>query len=155
MRILVGDLYVFMIAHVVLLNHRQGCCVVEVPPLALHLLVRFGEQVHGLPMAVAAFLPSGFRALCCFEPTLGTAVAARIMNHHAISQCGKRLEPNVYACLLPGERERLCGEPRHRSSTHTDPPSASLETVTVLGVPSTWRDQRTATRPIFDKTKKR
>ena len=33
-------------------------------------------------------------------------------------------------------------------------PSASRESVTVLGVPSNGRDQRTAIRPIFDKTRK-
>ena len=37
---------------------------------------------------------------------------------------------------------------------HTSPPSASRLTLTVLILPTTCRDQRTAIRPIVDRTSK-
>jgi hypothetical protein len=65
---------------------------------------------------------------------------------------GERLDAEIYARLL----SRLGPPPpgRIRAGEAAFQPSASLDTVAVLGVPSTGRLPRSAIRPILERTKK-
>jgi hypothetical protein len=59
----VADPQIFILDGVVLAHQLKRRFVVEAPPLALHLQVRFGQQLRCLPSAVAALYPAGDPAL--------------------------------------------------------------------------------------------
>ena len=75
------------------------------------------------------------------------------MDHRAVGQRGERFESQIDARLLSGRLARAAQAHRHRRSRHTSHPLLG-EMVTVLGVPSSGRLQRTATRPILDEHQK-
>jgi hypothetical protein len=60
----VGDLQILMIDHIEMAHHMERGFVLEVLPLALHLLMRFGEQFQGLTPTVAALLPARATLRC-------------------------------------------------------------------------------------------
>jgi len=60
--------------------------VLEILALATHLLVRFRQQLHRLPAALAPLLPACYRALRRFQVTFGFAVTAGIVDHRAIGE---------------------------------------------------------------------
>jgi hypothetical protein len=72
----VDDLQVFEREHVVLLNQLASFRMVEVPPLPLHLLVRFGQECDRLVSAVAPVLAPRYAPLRCLEPSLGRTIPA-------------------------------------------------------------------------------
>jgi hypothetical protein len=86
----VGRLQIFVIDRVVLAHQLDRCLMLEILPLAFHRLMRLGQQSHRLTPPIAALLPTGYAALCRFELALGAAIAARVMDHRAIGQGGKR-----------------------------------------------------------------
>ena len=69
--------------------------------------MRFGQQFDRLLAAVAALLATGHPALGRFEAALSTAITARVVDHRAIGQGGKGLQPQINARLLPGWRQGL------------------------------------------------
>jgi hypothetical protein len=77
-------------------------------------------------------------------------VVARVLHHLAVCRDKEDLETHVDAGFASAERERRVGTSAQEQQTYQ--PSASRETVTVLMVPCTGRDQRTAIRPILERT---
>ena len=119
--------------------------MVKVTALALRMLIRFGQQ-HPPPCDAAGSLSCAFfsffsprRYRCGFSTTAPSAVMRNI------------LRPTSMPASRPVSGKGRIGTSTHEK--HTYQPSASLEMMTVLGVPSMGRDQRIARRPIFDKTK--
>jgi hypothetical protein len=51
--------------------------MVKVPPLALHLLMRFGQQCYRLAPPIAALLASGDATLRRFQRSFRFAIPAR------------------------------------------------------------------------------
>ena len=103
----VGRLPIFVRDRVVLLSEMKRGFLLEVLPLALHRLVRLGQESHGLTAAVAAFLAAGYPALGGSQAALRLALAARVVNHRAIGQGRKGCSPSVDPGFLPGGREWL------------------------------------------------
>jgi hypothetical protein len=63
----IADLQIFVIDGVVLAHEGERRLMVKVPPLALHLLMRFGQQCYRLAPPVAALLASGRRDVAPFS----------------------------------------------------------------------------------------
>ena len=101
--------------------------MMKILPLALHLLMRLGEQSDRLASAVAPLLAPRDPALRFFQRTLGFAIPARRKDACAISECRERLYPQVYARFLSsGGKWRevaLLAHPRRKSrrATHRLP----------------------------------
>jgi hypothetical protein len=70
----VGRLQVFVINCVVLTNQLERCLVMEVLPLALHFLMRLGEQCHRLAPTCAAFLAARNTPLRGLQRAFGFAL---------------------------------------------------------------------------------
>ena len=148
----VGRLQILMIDRVVVANEREGRLVVEVLPLTLHLQMRLGQQVHCFAAAIAALLAPRHTTLGRFERPLGFAIppgcecvvpSERVANDSIPSRCLSPGPVGGSGCIGMSAQEN-----------ETYQPSASRLIVTVLGVPSKGRDQRTAMRPILDRTRK-
>jgi hypothetical protein len=141
-----------MLDRVVLAHELERRCVVEVLPLATDLLMRFGQQRDGLAPAVAPFLAARNTALRGFQCAFGFAIPAGRKAACAIRKRGARLTAEVKTGLLT---RRGQGPYWYVRTGEADLPavgfSASRDTVTVWGVPSNGRDQRTATRPILER----
>src|SRR5579885_2044301 len=80
--------------------------MMEVPPLALDLQVRFGEELDRLPAPIAPFLPTGDPPRTPPQIRLRLAIATRVVNHRALRERGEGLQPQVYADFLAGWVER-------------------------------------------------
>jgi hypothetical protein len=145
----VGRLHVRVIDRVALSNERQRRLVVRVGASSLHLQARFGQQLHRLASAIALLLASRDTPLGGFERPFGMTVPGRMEDARLIREGSERLDAKINSRLLASLRQ---GPHGRRRSRHMQP-SASCDTVSVLGVPSRGRDQRTAIRPILDRTR--
>src|SRR5262245_41661575 len=108
MLVQVGRLPVRVLDGVIPTHEGECRLVVEVLPLAPHRLMRLGEPTDGLTAPVAAFLAPGYPTLAFGQVALGFAVVARCEDACPIRQRGEGLQPQVYACLLPGWGKRVC-----------------------------------------------
>src|SRR5262249_52242855 len=86
------------------------------------------------------------------QPALRHPEDVRVGDLAPIGQRGKRLQPKIDPGLLPVGGSGRIGTPAQEKQAYQ--PSASRLIVTVLGVPSSGRDQRTVIRPILDRTRK-
>jgi hypothetical protein len=84
--------------------------VMKVLPLAARRQMRFGQQGDRFASPIAAFLAATHAALGGLERALGRALPARREDAGAIGEGSERLDPKVYAGLLPGLRQ---GPHRH------------------------------------------
>src|SRR5260370_11716709 len=148
-----------MRAGVVLLDQYQRGLLVNIAALTLHRKGLLGQQPHRFAPAVASLLPTGDAPLGELQVHLGDADDTWVGELAAIGQRGKGLQAQIKPRRVPGERQ---GSARHlgtsaprrrRSPRSAHHPAGALERVTVLGVPSKGRDQRTATRPILERTR--
>jgi hypothetical protein len=114
--------------------------VVEVAALAADALVLLGAQLHRLLAAMAPLLAPGYSPLHLLQRALGLPVVAQVRDDLPVRRGEEHRESHVETGTSAQEQQ-------------TSHPSASRETVTVLMLPSTGRDQRTAMRPIFDRTR--
>jgi hypothetical protein len=120
-------------------------------------LVLSGEHLHRLLSALAPLLTAGNALLGLLERLLRLP---GIGYHVAIRRDEEHLHPHVDARLFAREGQRPVSRPvrgngwvgTSAQEKQTYQPSASLLIVTVLIVPCTGRDQRTAMHPILDKT---
>jgi hypothetical protein len=101
----VGDRHIFVRDHLVRAYKVARGLVLDIVPLPLHRLVRPGQQLHRFTPTIAALLAPGHFALCRFQATLGTTVAARIVDHRAISQRGKGFQSHINAGFASCERQ--------------------------------------------------
>jgi hypothetical protein len=175
----VGRLPVLVSDRVVLTHQLEGSGVLEVPALALHRLLRVGAQLDrllaALPPVLAALPPVLAatdppvrrlqRAFCLAIPAGDTrwryplAIPAKSDDARAVCKRGERLPTPVYPRLLSGGRERLPRPIRAR-----DPPRPAVRcpperdrldpSRSVPLRPALGRDQRTAIRPLFERTRK-
>ena len=143
-----GDPQVFQMDGVVGAQQRQCRRVVEVGPPSLHRLVCAGKTRDGLAAAVAALLAAGDAALRLRHPLLPPPMVARVLHDLAVRRDEERPEADVDARLLPAGGNGSVGTSAHEKQTYQ--PSASLLSVTVLGVPCRGRDQWTLMRPILE-----
>jgi hypothetical protein len=74
----VGRLELLVIDRIILADKRQCCLVVEVPPLASHLLMRSRQEVDCLAPARTATLSPSDAPLRCLESALGFTIPARM-----------------------------------------------------------------------------
>src|SRR5262245_18723104 len=112
----------------------------------------FGEQDDRFAAAVAPFLAARDTPLGCLERAFRFAIPAEREDACAIRQSSKRLMPRSIPVSCP-----VAGSDFTDTSTQEKlayHPSASLLIVTVLGVPSKGRDQRTVMRPILERIRK-
>jgi hypothetical protein len=119
--------------------------------LAAYRLMRLGEQDDRLASAVAPFLAPGNTPLSSLERLLRLAISARVKDARSIRQRGQRFDAEINPASCPVGAKGRIGASAQETQTYR--PSASPDTVTVFGVPSNERDQRTAIRPIFDGTR--
>ena len=148
----IGRLQVFVIHHVVLAHTGQRRLVVKVLPLPAHLLMRFRQQRDRFASADAALLAPRDAPLGRLQRPFGFAVPAGGEDACAIGEGGECLNAKVDPRLLACGGKGCIGTSAQEKQAYQ--PSASLEIVTVLGVPSIGRDQRTAMRPILERTRK-
>src|SRR5262249_30668963 len=125
--------------------------VVKILPLAAHGLMRFRQQLHGLAPPITALLTPTYPALGSLKRALRLSIPAGMEYARAIREGNERLKPRAMPASCPVAGSGCTGMSAHEKQTYQ--PSASLETVTVLGVPSIGRDQRRATRPILERTR--
>ena len=114
--------------------------------------MRLGEQGDGLSPAIAALLAPRDTPLRGLERPFGFAIPAGMEDARAIGQRGEGFDAQIYPRLLPSVGKGCIGTSAQEKQTYQ--PSASRLIVTVLGVPSSGRDQRTAIRPILERTRK-
>src|SRR5262249_40247456 len=79
----VGRLQIFVVDGVVLVHERQCGLMMEVGALALHLQVCLRKQPYRFLAPIAALLASGDPPLAAPQIRLGTAGAARVVDHRA------------------------------------------------------------------------
>jgi hypothetical protein len=148
----VGRVQVLMIDRVVLLHERQCRLAMTVLPLSPYLQTRLGEQYHSLAPAIAPTLPPRDTPLGHLQRTLRLAVPTRVEDARLVGVVARHSIPRSIPVSCP-----LGGNGCTRASAQekqTYQPAASREIVSVLGVPSNGRDQRTAMRPILEWTRK-
>ena len=129
----VGDLHIFEGEGVVVAKEVQRRLVVEVRALALHRLVRLGEQSNGLAAAMTPLLASGDAPLRLRALLLAASVVARIRHHLPIRRDEKDLQPHVNPRLpasRPAAGNGCTGTSAQEKRAYQ--PSASREIVTVL-----------------------
>ena len=97
--------------------------MVEVLPLALHLLMRLGEHCHRLAAAVAALLRRDTRRCAVFSAALGFAIPARIEDASSIGEGSERLYAEVNTSLLSSGGNGCIGTSAQEKQTYQ--PSAS------------------------------
>ncbi len=102
-----GDLHLFAGEGVVVAKEVQRRLVVEVRALALHRLVRLGEQSNGLAAAMTPLLASGDAPLRLRALLLAASVVARIRHHLPIRRAEKDLQPYVNPRLPARRRQWL------------------------------------------------
>src|SRR5713101_5306013 len=97
--------------------------MVEVLPLALHGLMRLGEQLDCLATARAALLTPRHSALGALQVQLGHTEDAWVSNLAAIRQGGERFQAEIDAGFLAGEWQ---GRDRHLGTRETGVPAIGL-----------------------------
>ena len=132
----VGYLQVFAIENSVCSHQMERRLVVTVGPLPAHLLMPLGQQLYGLPAALAAFLAPRHPALSFLEGLLRPAVVPRVLHHIAFSGDEKHLQPHITTSppvSRPVGGRGCAGTSAHEKQQYH--PSASWVIVTVLTVP--------------------
>jgi hypothetical protein len=119
---------------------------------AAHLLMRFGQEPDRLPAAVAARDTPRCPALRPLDVHLPDTKEVRVFDGRPVGQGGEGLDTQVNARFLAGQGQRLARPLSQEKQAYH--PSTSRLMVTVLGVPSRGRLQRTARRPILESTRK-
>src|SRR5262249_16455897 len=110
----VGGLDCLDIDHVVVAHQGQRCLVLEVGPLSPDMLMLLGALSSGLRASLAAPLATRDPLVDLLQPLLGLAGVPWIGHSIPLSRDEKHLQPNVYARLFAGERQRLYGHIRTR-----------------------------------------
>jgi hypothetical protein len=97
-------------------HQRQRRRVVEVAPLAAHVLMPLGTPAHGFRAALTALLAARDMLLGFLQCFLRFALVARIRNRLPIRRDEKHLEAHINAGLAVGRRQRLGGYLRTREA---------------------------------------
>jgi hypothetical protein len=126
--------------------------MLEVRTVQRHRLPRAGKTRDGFPSAMAALLAARYATLRLLERLLCRAEVARIFNRFTLCRDEKTSRPRSMPVSLPVGGMGWSGTSAHENTAYQ--PTASCETVTVLGVPSIGRLHRTASRPILESTRK-
>jgi hypothetical protein len=82
--------------------------MIDQVPLAPHMLMLLGEQLHRL-LAAAARLPFGYPLLRFLQRALGFAIVPGILNDRPVRRDEEHLQPHVDAGLFAREGQWLCG----------------------------------------------
>ncbi len=141
-----------MIDRVVLMHQLEGFLVVEVRSLPLHLQVRAGQERDRLSAAIASLLAPRHPPLRRLERPLSFTIPTRVEDVLAARQGGEGLQAQVYARFLARWWKRVHWRVRTGEADIVAVRFPLM--VTVLGVPSIGRLQRTAMRPIFESARK-
>jgi len=105
----VGDLQAFQIIQgVVGPQERQGCLVIEVAPLAFHLVVLAGEKPCCFPPPPTPLLPAREPTLCLCELLLRSAILARMIHRRARRSDRTDLQPETYPRLTFDQGQLVC-----------------------------------------------
>jgi hypothetical protein len=148
----VGRLPIHVIDRVALPTEVERHLVGDVLAVALHLQVRLRQQLHRRLAAVAARLAARHPALGRLEHPLRCAGAAGVWISGPSARVAKDSTPRSPPVSWLVAASGCAGPSAHEQQT--DQPSASRATVAVVGVSSIGRDQRTAIRPLVDRTTK-
>src|SRR5262245_61914987 len=81
------------------------------------------QEVHGLPAALAALLPSSDATLGFLELLLSLAVVAWVLSGLPVAGDEKHRQPHINAGLASGARQRLCW---HLGTGETGIPAVGL-----------------------------
>jgi len=126
--------------------------VVEVGALPLDVLIRFRPARQRFAPTVTALLAACDRLIGFGDPPLTLPKVTRVLDDKAVRRDQEHLHANVYAGLPSGEWQRLHGDIGARDDRV--PPIGFPRDRDGLGRSLQRRDQRTATRPILERTKK-
>jgi hypothetical protein len=151
----VGRRQVLVSDRVVLAHQGERRLVGAVGACAADARVRLGEQHDCLAPALAAPRAARHPSLRPPQGHRRHAEAVWVGELAPIGACGKRLQPAINAGCLAREQQRLDWHLGAGAGNElaTYQPSAARARVTVLGVPCSGRDQRTASRPIVATTR--
>jgi hypothetical protein len=109
----VGGLRVFLVDCVIFTHESERRLVVKVPPLTLHLLMDFRQQIHRLSPAVAAPFASADAPLRGFQRPFGLAIPAGREDARAFGEGSEGFASTVYpkvdAGFLSSHGKRLYG----------------------------------------------
>src|SRR5262249_4334768 len=113
----------FVIDHLIGAHQCERRLMVEILPLAAHLLRRRGEQSHRLAAAVAPAWASGDPPVGAFQGPLGLAIPAGMTDARALRQRGEHLDAEINPSPLSGGRQGAHWRLRARA---TDTPAVRL-----------------------------
>jgi hypothetical protein len=140
---------------VILAHERARCLVVEGGALAAHLLLRLCQRAHRRTAPMTALLARGDPPLALHQRALGAAGVPGVSTGSPAAVRSNPFTPTAMPGSRPGSRPAsgngCTGTAAQAIALYQ--PSASWETVPVLGVPANGRDQWTALRPSVDKTR--
>ncbi len=125
-----GDLHLFAGEGVVVAKEVQRRLVVEVRALALHRLVRLGEQSNGLAAAMTPLLASGDAPLRLRALLLAASVVRGFATTSPSAVLRKTCSPTSIPASRPAAGNGCTGTSAQEK--HAYQPSASREIVTVL-----------------------